>query len=87
MSRYRVVVAKLTPRQLRAIRDWRPRLPLEQAILALGDDPRPPGCGKLVGETDQRRVRVGDWRIVYRIDDGRLVVEMIRRGPRREVYR
>lgn len=56
-------------------------------LAALMEDPRPEGCLKLVGEDDEWRVRVEDWRIVYRIDDGVLVVLVVRVGPRGGVYR
>jgi mRNA interferase RelE/StbE len=49
------------------------------------------GLGKaerlLADEVNQWRVRVGDWRIVYRIEDGRLVVMVITVAPRGGVYR
>ena len=69
------------------------RLPGKQAmrirdkINALADDPRPPGTVKLTDEDNLYRVRVGDYRIVYRIEDRRLVVLIVRIGHRREVYR
>lgn len=72
---------------MRAILDKRVRQPLERAILALGDEPRPPGCLKLVGEKDQWRIRVGEWRIVNRIDDGRLVVLVVAVAPGGGDYR
>ena len=50
-------------------------------IEALRDDPRPPGCEKLTGR-ELYRVRQGDWRIVYSVDDDRIVVEVIRVGHR-----
>jgi mRNA interferase RelE/StbE len=59
---------------------------IDRKILALADDPRPPGCKKLKGYKDQWRVRVGDWRIVYLIDDGAKLVSITRVAHRREVY-
>jgi len=56
-----------------------------ERIEALRDDPRPPGCQKL-GGAELYRVRQGVYRIVYSIDDDRIVVEVIRIGHRREVY-
>ena len=50
-------------------------------IEALRDEPRPPGCEKLTGR-ELYRVRQGDWRIVYSVDDDRIVVEVIRVGHR-----
>lgn len=53
----------------------------------LGADPRPPGCERLAGLGSLYRVRVGDYRIVYEIQDDVLVVLVITIGHRREVYR
>ena len=39
------------------------------------------------GSGDDWRIRVGDWRVVYRIDDGRVVVVVVRVAPRGGVYR
>jgi mRNA interferase RelE/StbE len=60
---------------------------VDLAILALGDDPRPPGCSKLAGTSKGWRIRVGDWRILYTIEDNRLTVLVVDVGHRREVYR
>ena len=54
---------------------------------ALAADPHPPGSMKLQGAEDLWRVRVGVYRIVYAIDDGKLVVLVVRIGHRREVCR
>lgn len=55
-------------------------------IRELADNPRPPGCKKLHGFKNRWRIRVGDWRIVYRIDDSQKVVDITRIAHRREVY-
>jgi mRNA interferase RelE/StbE len=55
-------------------------------IEALAENPRPKGCEKLAGSS-ALRIRQGDYRIIYTIDDGTVVVEVIRVGHRREVYR
>lgn len=54
--------------------------------MALADNPRPAGCKKLHGYKDQWRVRVGDWRVVYIIDDEAGLVSVTRVAHRREVY-
>jgi len=59
---------------------------VDRKILALADNPRPPGCKKLRGYRDQWRIRVGDWRIVYFIDDAARLVTITRVAHRREVY-
>ena len=86
MSRYRVEVLPGADKQLAKVKDRVLKARLLRAIYELGDDPRPNGCLKLVGEVDQWRIRVGDWRIVYRIEDGRLVVIVVRLAPRGGVY-
>ena len=53
---------------------------------ALGENPRAAGCKKLKGYKDHWRVRVGDWRVVYIIDDAAKVVSVTRIAHRREVY-
>jgi mRNA interferase RelE/StbE len=56
------------------------------ALHALADDPRPHGVKKLKGYRDYWRIRVGDYRIIYTIQDDRLLVVVIRIGHRRDVY-
>jgi mRNA interferase RelE/StbE len=53
---------------------------------SLGENPRPAGCKKLKGYKDQWRIRVGDWRAVYFIDDKARLVSVTRIAHRREVY-
>jgi mRNA interferase RelE/StbE len=57
------------------------------AIEALVYNPRPPGCAKLSGFRDVWRIRVGVFRVIYRVQDRQLIVEVIRVGHRRDVYR
>ena len=61
----------------------------ERIILALAllrDTPRPPNVKKLAGWVDRYRIRVGDYRIIYRIKDDVLLLLVIRIGHRRDVY-
>ena len=55
-------------------------------IDALAEEPRPPGCRKLAG-SNYWRIRIGDYRVLYSIEDAILVVLVVRVGHRREVYR
>ena len=87
MSLYRIDYASAADKALRRIHDTRLSEPIKRAIAKLADDPRPAGCLKLTGEVDQWRLRVGDWRIVYVIEDGRLVVLVVTIAPRGGVYR
>ncbi|MGD1908925.1 MAG: type II toxin-antitoxin system RelE/ParE family toxin [Leptolyngbyaceae cyanobacterium] len=55
-------------------------------IERLADDPRPSNCKKLKGRQNRYRVRSGDYRIIYSIEDSTLVVRVIKVGHRRDVY-
>jgi mRNA interferase RelE/StbE len=55
-------------------------------IEGLAQIPRPAGCKKLIGYADQWRVRVGDWRVVYIIDDAATRISITRIAHRRDVY-
>jgi mRNA interferase RelE/StbE len=57
------------------------------AIEGLENEPRPSGCKKLEGALGAYRVRVGDFRIIYQVRDGELVVLVLKIGNRRDVYR
>ena len=59
---------------------------IDRKILVLAENPRPPGSKKLRGYKDQWRIRVGDWRVVYIIDDAAKRVSITRVAHRREVY-
>ena len=60
---------------------------VEDAISALAHDPRPAGARKLTGQGDLYRVRVGDFRVIYAIQDDVLLVLVVKVGHRRDVYR
>jgi mRNA interferase RelE/StbE len=60
---------------------------LRAAMTALAENPRPPGAIMLRGEREHWRIRVGDWRIIYTIEDNRLLVIVLHLGHRREIYR
>jgi mRNA interferase RelE/StbE len=56
-------------------------------IRALSLNPRPPSCVKLTGLKTLWRIRVGDWRVLYTIDDARLLVDIIAVRHRSDAYR
>jgi mRNA interferase RelE/StbE len=58
-----------------------------RAITALASVPRPAGCRKLKGHEDVYRIRVGLYRVVYSIDDRRIIVVVLKLGHRKDVYR
>lgn len=85
MASYELAFKKSVARDLRAF----PKADVQRIVRrmhALADDPRPAGCEKLSGQ-ERYRVRQGVYRIVYEIQDERLVVLIVRIGHRREVYR
>ena len=57
-----------------------------EKIKGLTLDPRPPGCEKLSGE-EKFRIRQGNYRIVYTIEDEKLIVIVVKIGYRRDVYK
>jgi mRNA interferase RelE/StbE len=85
LAGYRVEILPAVERQLRRI-DSGARRRIDAAILALAGDPRPHGCRKLSG-SEAYRVRAGDYRILYEIEDAVLRVLVVKVGHRRDVYR
>ena len=84
MSAYEVEFRPAALRELRKVdRSTQPRI--QGAIALLAQDPRPPASRQLRGR-DGYRLRVGDYRIIYTIDDGVLLVVVVTIGHRREVY-
>jgi mRNA interferase RelE/StbE len=60
---------------------------IAEKIRALADDPRPAGCKKLSGEDRAWRIRIGDYRVVYEINDAAEYVEVRVVAHRKDVYR
>ena len=83
---YRIEVAPAAARRLRKL-DQTARRRIQAAVELLAIDPRPPGAKKLAGGNGEWRVRTGNYRVVYEINDQVLRVLVIALGHRREVYR
>jgi mRNA interferase RelE/StbE len=83
---YSVLLAPPAERQLRT---FAPAIQkrLVKRMKALQHTPRPPGVKKLAGEEDLYRIREGDYRIIYTIQDKELIVLVVKIGDRKEVYR
>ncbi len=82
---YRVELETHARREYRSL----PAHVLERVSEAIDDlqaNPRPPGCKKLVGSTGYR-IRTGNYRILYTIDDHAKIVRVYRIGHRRDIYR
>ena len=82
---YRVVITPHARRQLLKMSSDVLRR-LEEAISGLGEEPRPQGARKLQGVENLFRIRVGDYRVIYQIQDKALVVLVVKIGHRGEVY-
>jgi len=77
---YRVEFTSAAARQVKKLpRPTRDRV--LDAIENLQDDPRPTGAKKIVGEQTAWRIRVGDYRVIYDVFDGELLVTVVRAGP------
>ena len=82
---YQVLIKRSVEKELDALpKSMRERI--VRRLLSLEGDPRPPGSKKLQGE-ESYRLRVGDYRALYRIDDQNRMVTVYAVGHRREVYR
>ena len=83
--RYTILVERYAQKQIMKLN--REDIPLiKEAIASLADNPRPSGCKKLKGECAWR-IRVRNYRIIYEIDDGRVIVTVITVGHRKNIYR
>ena len=85
MANYRLQIKRSAVKELEAVR-LRDRRRIVRRIQTLATDPRPPGCEKLSGQ-EKYRVRQGDYRILYAVDDDELTVVVVKIGHRRDVYR
>jgi mRNA interferase RelE/StbE len=82
---YSITLAPSAARQLRKF-DPDARRRIQAALELLAVEPRPPAAIRLVGGSGEWRVRTGDYRIVYEIKDGQLLILVLRIGHRREIY-
>ena len=82
---YEVIITTHAERELKRL-DRSTKNRILPVALALADNPRPHGCLKVKAEERLWRIRVGDWRIGYEINDEIQVVKIIPVGHRREFY-
>lgn len=86
MARYRLALTESAVKELN-------RLPSSAVVRIAGrverlaDNPRPSGCKKLKGGANEWRIRIGDYRVVYIIEDNTKTVDVTRIAHRNEVYR
>jgi mRNA interferase RelE/StbE len=82
---YQVVITIAAQRQLKKL-----VLAIQKDLIALieslSEQPRPLDCKKLKGRQNQYRVRSGDYRIIYSVEDTSLIIRVIKVGHRRDIY-
>ena len=82
---YRVIIPKAVQKQLNNLpQKIRSRLLVE--IRLLGDNPRPDGVKKLKGYEDTYRIRVGNYRVIYEIEDREMIVLILSSVHRKDAY-
>ncbi len=86
MSQYQIEFDRRVKKDLRSINSQE-ITKIKQAIAKLADNPRPIGCKKLKGKNnDYFRIRVGNYRIIYAIEDSKLLILIVCIGHRQEIY-
>ena len=86
MAKYEVFIKASAAKELEGIGTKKDRRRIVARIQELGKNPRPLGFQKLSG-ADKYRIRCGNYRIVYSINEDDLIVQIVKIGHRKEVYR
>ena len=87
MASYEVRLTRSARKELGAVDSREDRARLVAAMERLSGNPRPVGSVKLATSDSTYRIRVGNYRVIYEVLDRLLVVDVIKIGHRREVYR
>jgi mRNA interferase RelE/StbE len=85
VASYRLLIKPSAAKELEGL-PLKDRKRVARRLQRLGSDPRPTGAEKLSGQ-DKYRLRQGDHRVLYSVDDAALTVVIVKMGHRREVYR
>jgi mRNA interferase RelE/StbE len=83
---YSILLAPPAERQLKSLTDSVQKR-IVKRLKSLRENPRPQGVKKLAGEEDLYRIREGNYRIIYTIQDKELIVLVVKIGNRKDVYR
>jgi mRNA interferase RelE/StbE len=86
MESYKVVISKSAEKEISKL-PVKEILKIKETILDLADNPRPYGVKKLEGFDDFYRIKKGNYRIIYTIQDDILTVEVLKVGNRKDVYK
>jgi mRNA interferase RelE/StbE len=87
VAEYRLLVKPSAAKEIEAIGTKRDRQQIVRRIQALASEPRSTGCERLAGHSTLFRVRQGQYRVIYTVNDAQRMVEVVKVGHRREVYR
>ena len=87
MASFRLLLKPSAGKELAEVGTKIDRQRLVARIQALAEEPRPTGSEKLAGHDHRHRVRQGNYRVIYEIDDANLEITIYRIGHRKDVYR
>ncbi|MCP9823988.1 type II toxin-antitoxin system RelE/ParE family toxin [Synechococcus sp. EJ6-Ellesmere] len=87
MAAYNLSIKRSASKELQAVSDKETLTRLIEKIKSLATEPRPQGAEKLAGRSNLYRVRQGHYRVIYSVDDQERVVDVVKVGHRRDVYR
>ena len=87
MAEYSLTIKSSAAKELQAVSDKATLSRLIEKIKSLATQPRPSGSEKLAGRPNLYRVRHGNYRVIYSVDDPSRVVDVVKVGHRRDVYR
>lgn len=87
MVAYSLTIKPSAARELQGVSDKPTLSRLIEKIQLLATQPRPSGSEKLAGRSNLYRIRQGDYRVIYSVDDQLSVVDVVKVGHRRDVYR
>ncbi|PYQ31446.1 MAG: type II toxin-antitoxin system mRNA interferase toxin, RelE/StbE family [Acidobacteria bacterium] len=87
MASYKLLIRKSAAKELEGVEGKKDRQRIVERIQALAENPRTSGVEKLSSSGEKYRVRQGDYRIVYEIDDKVETVTIVKIGHRKDVYR
>jgi mRNA interferase RelE/StbE len=86
MASYKIEISSSAESQLKKLQK-NDRFRVMRSILSLSLDPKPHGCRKMKGYDDVYRIRVGVFRVIYSIDEKRIVIVILKVGHRKYIYR
>lgn len=87
MAEYKLLLKASAAKEIEAVDSKLDRRRIVEKIAALAEDPRPHGSEKLAGYDDRDRLRQGNYRIIYLVDDPRRELTIFKIGHRKDVYK